>query len=111
MKDRFGYVVGLIVVLFTGFVVLDLAGVDRLEVNPDSWNYRSWILGSIIPSGCGDSGSVRGYLWCHLPDKEGGEMSFPQMLYIYNWIGALLFMGFLVAVWLHEIHKKAGEEN
>ena len=26
MKDRFGYVVGLIVVLFTGFVVLDLAG-------------------------------------------------------------------------------------
>lgn len=26
MKDRFGYVVSLIVVLFTGFVVLDLAG-------------------------------------------------------------------------------------
>ena len=38
-------------------------------------------------------------------------MSFPQMLYIYNWVGALLFMGFLVAVWLHEMHKKAGEEN
>ena len=26
MKDRFGYVIGLIVVLFTGFVILDLAG-------------------------------------------------------------------------------------
>ena len=26
MKDRFGYVIGLLVVLFTGFVILDLAG-------------------------------------------------------------------------------------
>ena len=26
MKDRMGYVVGLIIVLFTGFVVLDLTG-------------------------------------------------------------------------------------